>query len=255
MSGYNTVVIILCGRLDQVPLVQSLDAAMFNGSNIVVVLGKYMQKFQTSFACTMLLNDNACAGFDAGRSRDIGLAYTLDQFPTLSSVLFIDGDCTPQIGWFRNHMEVLNAKPPVVSCGVRLEDWRVDARTLSETRGDTLYTPTLIPNVVNSATLTDITNHRATWSCNMGINAHALALVRSAALKVHGSTRVFPPIFDGLWGGEDTSFGVLANLSGCEVKMTNEAAVFHTRHSPAQITVKNLIKVPEYVNQAMAILS
>lgn len=145
-------------------------------------------------------------GFMAGRARDVGVDYAVSM--GAYGMVFVDEDCIPQDDLVKSHMEYLKCDLPVISLGRRLEkekSWQ-DPRELGDAgnlhlfsdRGSVVQSPTILANCL------------ATWTCNMGINARAVRVLRAAMCRLCGKERLFHPAFDGKWGGEDAFLGYVA---------------------------------------------
>lgn len=192
-------------------------------------------------------------GFNAGANRDIGIAEARRRFPGCS-VLLLDGDCLPGPGWSDSHRRATAPPIPTVACGARL-DRGVDPRTKPLDWQGVHYEPSFRGGEY-APTLHEILAHRATWTCNLSINAAALDRLEVAGHHVHGLPRIFSPMFDGLWGGEDTGLGILAYHVGCRIVTLDPAAsyVTHVPH-PSRITsVANLRRVHAYESRVRELL-
>ncbi len=189
-------------------------------------------------------------GFNAGANRDLGIAEARRRFPGCSIVL-LDGDCLPGPTWATEHRAACVSLLPTVACGSRTEGGTPDPRTSDLVWQGREYPPSFVPSGRGSVPLQEIMAHRATWACNISINALALDLLLDAGLRIHGVPRIFSPIFDGLWGGEDTGFGVLSHHAGCAVVTLDpgRSAVEHVPHESRIRSVRNLRLVEAYEEQ------
>lgn len=237
--------VVLCFGDAQVRNLESLDSSTFaTFCGVVVVAG---DSVRPSFPC-ILVESSAVAGFNAGSNRDIGLCAVSEMWPDCG-VVFLDGDCIPGHAWASKHISALSVDAPTVSCGARTQGVRRDPRTLSLDWQGQSFTPSMI-DAPRIATLPEIIAHRATWSCNLGLNRAAISLLQSAGEKLHGSRRIFSPEFDGRWGGEDTALGIAAHHAGCRVVvLTEESAVEHIPHDPFRVSRINLDLIPEYADR------
>lgn len=194
------------------------------------------------------ISSSSVPGFNAGANRDIGILEARSRFPGCSVVL-LDGDCIPGPTWAAAHRRAVSTPVPTVACGARL-DRGADPRTKPLHWQGTHYGPSF-RSEGNVPTLPEILAHRVTWTCNMSINSAALARLEEAGKLVHGVPRIFSPMFDGLWGGEDTGLGILAHHAGCRIitLAPAESCVTHIPH-PSRITsVANLRRVHCYEKQ------
>lgn len=237
--------VVLCFGGAQARNLESLDPATFAAfCGVVVVAG---DSVRPSFPC-ILVEPSAVAGFNAGANRDIGLCAASEMWPGCDAA-FLDGDCIPGPAWANEHVSALSVNTPTVSCGARTQGARRDPRTLPlEWQGQS-FAPSMI-DVPRIATLPEIIAHRATWSCNLGINCAAISLLQSAGEMLHGSRRIFSPEFDGRWGGEDTALGIVAHHTGCRVvALTEASAVEHIPHDPFRKSRINLDLIPVYADR------
>lgn len=65
--------------------------------------------------------------------------------------------------------------------------------------------------------------------------------------------RIFPPFFDGRWGGEDTALGVVAWEAGCSIVMLDPLRS-HVDHEPhrSRAAKENLDLVPDFIRSVRA---
>lgn len=186
-------------------------------------------------------------GFNAGANRDIGIAEARRRFPG-GSVLLLDGDCIPGPTWAESHRATCGDPRPTIACGARNEGTVADPRTRPLTWQGTTYPPSFVPGGRSDCSLEEIAAHRVTWTCNLSINAAALDILEAAGPRIHGCPRIFAPMFDGQWGGEDTGLGILAHYAGCRIlTLDPEASAVEHQPHPSRITsVGNLRRVHEY---------
>jgi len=237
--------VVLCFGEAQVRNLESLDPATFDAfCGVVVVTGSPVRP---SFAC-VLVEPSAVAGFNAGANRDVGLCAASEMWPGCD-VVFLDGDCIPGPAWANEHISALSVDVHTVSCGARTQGARRDPRTTPlEWQGQS-FAPSMT-DAPRIATLPEIIAHRATWSCNLGINRAALERIQAASESLHGCRRIFSPEFDGRWGGEDTALGIVAHHAGCRVVVLTEAsAVEHIPHEPFRMSRINLDMIPAYADR------
>lgn len=241
-------VVILCHGDDQVDRLESLPADFFTGAELVVVVLSSGRMPSLRFRCLAFRPTHGVTGFNAGANRDEGLARALALHPG-TSVVFLDGDCRPSPGWLAHHAEALAMDAPTVTCGVRKERCRPDAR-LQAVEWDGRTWPTMFIPGQDTAVedQDDVDGHRATWSCSLGINRAALSRLRSAGRRLWHSDRIFPPFFDGRWGGEDTGLGVVAWEAGCRIVMLDPDRS-HVEHEPhrSRAAKENLDLVPDFI--------
>lgn len=192
-------------------------------------------------------------GFNAGANRDIGIAEARRRFPGCS-VLLLDGDCIPGPTWAESHRAECEGPRPTIACGARNEGTVADPRTRPLTWKGTTYPPSFVPGGRSDCSLEEIIAHRVTWTCNLSINAAALDLLETAGTQIHGCSRIFAPMFDGQWGGEDTGLGILAHHAGCRIlTLDPEASAVEHQPHPSRITsVSNLRAVETYARQVAA---
>lgn len=192
------------------------------------------------------------AGFGAGRTRDCGLvlAQQLGDGP----YLFTDGDCIPSPGLVAHHADVLAVPHARISCGRRYD-------MLGP--GETATLPLVLPDAqddlrnqaayMNGWVCTDnidrlIFNHVVfesswiCWSCNLGMNKAAVDLCRGVNAVLDGShARVFSPVFDGRWGGEDGFVGLSVYRCGGETVMLSQRSyVKHIWHKRGHTNLDHL---------------
>ncbi len=237
-------VVIISHGSAQASALSRLPSDTFAEAVGVIVVGS--NSVAPSFPC-ILVHPSAVAGFNAGASRDKGLQAASETWSGCD-VIFLDGDCTPSATWLDSHRAALECGAPTVSCGVRIESGRPDPRTLPLSWQGADYAPSMGRDNI---AIHEIAAHRATWSCNLGVNRAALDLLQAAGEKLHGSRRIFSSEFDGRWGGEDTAFGIVAHLVGCRiVTLGNASAVEHAPHDLFNVSRINLDKIPAYMASA-----
>jgi len=163
--------------------------------------------------CTAELPEADCVidklsgtGFEAGASRDMGIATALGL--GAEQVVMVDEDCIPQPDLVKSHLYALDRGCPVISCGRRLEakfGWKDPRQTgeafnlhLFDGKGSVVQNNSLVKNCL------------ATWTCNLGINRDALDIIYRAMSAFGGERRIFDKAFDGHWGGEDSFLGYVA---------------------------------------------
>ena len=165
------------------------------GAHVIVVRDR--ADFPVEGADTVLDSRDG-AGFMAGKCRDYGLDIAIAK--GFDKFVFIDEDCIPQDCLVSSHADAIGRSIPVISCGRRLEEARhwVDPRECGEAAKLALFNGSVVKNIsLVKACL-------VTWTCNLGINLMAVNLVRRLMNRLYGEERLFPSVFDGTWGGEDS---------------------------------------------------
>lgn len=172
--------------------------------------------------------------FQAGYNRDIGLNAAEKEYPDCD-VMFFDGDCilTPNV--VASHLEIIQCNPdyPTIAVGRRIcesesttieEDHRIKAFHVTKK----VFTYGMHRLVVAR----ELANARMlTWSCNFAFNRHAIDLCKHVNFELNRESRVFNPIFDGRWGGEDDFIGLTTVHFGIAVVSVNpEHYVQHIWH-------------------------
>lgn len=163
------------------------------------------------------------SGFWAGQVRNLGVDSASQE-----TLLFLDGDCVPCQTWVEAHRDALDSagRVPAASFGLRKdqikagsEEYRSDTRTY-RSMTQIFWEDRNVP-VMNRGT---VFGHMATWSCNLGLNAGAVKMLKS----LNGS--VFSPLLTkGKWGGEDTYLGMqLWDNCGILIAVRMEAG--HVKH-------------------------
>lgn len=194
--------IVPCRRGEHINKI--VPALLAQGSRVVVVRDRC--KVDITTGCDVVDSDYG-DGFMAGYCRDIGLDFAMGR-ADFDGAIFVDEDCIPQNGLVAAHTAALMHSFPVISIGRRLEyslGWH-DSRELGEAGNWKLFSGkgTVVQNV------SWVVKCLAAWSCNMGINRHAVRIIRNAMHGFCGAYRLFSPAFDGKWGGEDAFLSYLA---------------------------------------------
>lgn len=220
----RTAVIIPCNStkyIDEIVAILSKEDC-----SIIVVLDRISHTFAENDKLVVLHNTDGI-GFLAGKCRDMGLDYAIER--GYDEFIFIDCDCIPQVGLVALHHKYLSVDVPVCTAGRRLErkyTWR-------DKRDDDLMNIEPFGKsglLVNNPYL--IKTCMFLWSCNFGINRRAVKLAKSMMVNYFGTSRMFHPGFDGVWGGEDSFLGYI--LWSCKVLMyylpRGKNAVTHNEH-------------------------
>lgn len=197
-------VIIPCNRVSHI---DNIVQKLLNTSDaiIVVVLDRIMHEFKPDPRLHVIQNSIG-DGFQAGRARDVGLAYAeslSDQY------IFIDDDCIPQSDVVKSHAKWLSCSTPLITIGRRAEkqyQWQ-DKRETPQSLGNmNLFDAR--GTMVNNTDL--IKQCMCIWTCNCGINKKAVTIIRRLMKRFYGTDRIFHPAFDGKWGGEDSFLSYIA---------------------------------------------
>ena len=192
--------------------------------------------------------------FLAGFCRDIAVKQAWRDGHDI--FIFIDGDCIPQSKLVECHVKVLDSKYPVISQGRRREkqyQWKdrreVDAGVVQygifRTPGYLLSSPDLLRSA------------QFTWSCNLGINRNAIALVMKLNNEYYQRVELFNSDFNGAWGGEDSFLGIQAYVTRCFITAINdiESGIMHIDHPRKDNPMKHqdfFIKQVEILKKIMA---
>ena len=233
--------IVLCHGDEQARLLAQLPQDAFSGADLVLVAfsdAPVTTAFQFPFAGIPI--PRKFPGFNAGYNRDQALRHVLTHRST--DVVFLDGDCHPSDDLFHHHRRQLSSMLPTVTFGARYEEGKRDPRESVFLHRGTSYPATLVHGAdVLCADLPSIRNHRTVWSCNFGINRSALELLVKDG-------RLFHPMFDGFWGGEDTGVALAAFYARCRLVGLDPGVsdVQHEPHPPWAVTRKNLERMGEF---------
>lgn len=185
--------------------------------------------------------------FSAGMTRDFGIDYIQQNYPEYKIIIFTDGDCVPSIKLVEKHLEnIRRTTRALVSCGLRnMEtengEWEKDER--------------LNKNWVNGYSFTDrngriilsrefCLNNLFTYSCNIAFNKKSIELCQKINLKMNKVSRVFSPLFDGSWGGEDDFISHCLYRTGNWIVLTDKECFvdhFYHKESPKNIEKKNYL--------------
>lgn len=235
------VAIVLCHGDEQARLLAQLPPDAFSGADLVLVAfsdTSMASDFQFPFAGIPV--PRTFPGFNAGYNRDQALQHVLAH--RSADVVFLDGDCRPSEGLFQHHRRQLSSMLPTVTFGARHEEGKRDPREFVFLHRGTSYPATLVHGSdALCADLPSIRNHRTVWSCNFGINRSALELLVKDG-------RLFHPMFDGIWGGEDTGVALAAFHARCRLVGLDPSVSYvqHEPHPPWAVTRKNLERMGEF---------
>ncbi len=235
------VAIVLCHGDEQARLLAQLPQDAFSGADLVLVAFSdtpVTTAFQFPFAGIRV--PRTFPGFNAGYNRDVVLHTIMSHKP--SDIVFLDGDCRPSESLFQHHRRQLSSVLPTVTFGARHEEGKQDPRESVFLHQGTSYPATLVHGAdALCADLPSIRNHRTVWSCNFGINRSALELLVKDG-------RLFHPMFDGFWGGEDPGAAIGAFHAGCRLVGLDQSVSYvqHEPHPPGAVTRKNLDRMGEF---------
>lgn len=183
-------------------------------------------------------------GFGAGMTRDTGLLVAEDIYgPDI--VIFTDGDCIPSQGLVEAHIKAHESlSGPAVICGARTDieedgSFSLDPRLRNDYNKEKVFASSTTRYVVNPDV---IVSSWACWSCNMSLNVEGIERCREINQEmVPGSHRVFSPVFDGRWGGEDGFVAMSLFYSDAHVLMLEPAAdVTHIWHPRSHTNIEHL---------------
>ena len=126
----NQLGVVVIGRNEGDRLAQCLDAVLEQVPATHRVV--YVDSGSTDQSCALAQSRDITVlpldpglSFTAARARNTGFQWLCDQFPTLESVQFIDGDCELIAGWLERAIDTLKQNPQLaVVCGRRRERFR-----------------------------------------------------------------------------------------------------------------------------------
>lgn len=183
-----------------------------------------LKDFSKNHNVVIVKNEN---GFDfqAGYCRDLGLLQCE------GSVLFLDGDCIPSKNLFGEYAKELSSEEPSIVVAKRISTGEDGTLLDLDSREKT---PWFVGMVFNSDENTIIKNKELalkrmiTWSCCLGLNRKAINLIINFNSNIGYSDRLFPNIFDGIWGGEDDHVGLIAML--LDIRFIGLSTTNHVTH-------------------------
>lgn len=185
--------------------------------------------------------------FSAGMTRDFGVEYIKENFPEYEMIVFTDGDCVPSEKLIEKHLEnIRKTNRSIVSCGMRYMEtidgvWKDDERMNEKWVNDYSFTNRNGRLILSREFCL---NNLFTYSCNLAFNKNAIDLCSDINLKLNNVSRVFSPMFDGSWGGEDDFISHCLFRTGNWIVLTDkECFVNHYYHkeSPKNIEKKNYL--------------
>jgi len=151
--------------------------------------------------------------FLTGHVRNEAVAY-MDRHEEIDAVVFIDGDCIPELDLIAGHADILGKDGPCVSVGKRKESiygWE-DQRCRDEPAANIFST---VPKKVTSEAL--FVDSGVVWTCNFGMNRAAINVLRTLNNTIYGRNETFSSDFLGTWGGEDGFIGLECFYTGITV--------------------------------------
>lgn len=167
--------------------------------------------------------------FCAGHMRNLAVSYALEE--NYDSVIFIDGDCYPEKDLIKAHNALLDTKEErVITIGRRCEGkhaWH-DQREVSKEHPVPIFNKPNTP-ITNELFFVD---SGVVWTCNMGINRHALRHMVELNEKLYGRRELCSSDFCGTWGGEDGFIGMEAFYTGVTLLPVcdADAGIRHVEH-------------------------
>jgi glycosyltransferase involved in cell wall biosynthesis len=176
------------------------------------------------------INKLSGSNFNAGMTRDYGLAYIETYFPEADTIIFTDGDCVPNENVVSLHYKNVNQKYPIVSCGYRTTEteegeWIPDQRFK--------YADMCNDKKLGRVVLTKkhTIDSILTYSCNFAFNNKAIESCKNINFNISEKNRLFNPEFDGTWGGEDNFISNCIFRSGGLILLaTPECNCYHYYH-------------------------
>lgn len=206
-------------------------------------------RIASSFGFETVRASHPFKGFSAGANRDLGIKH-VERLYGRSHFVFLDGDCVSSTDLVKHHSGFFGRC--TVTCGLR-----VDRTSLRADGSYGLFPDRRTSNFKNSATLVSgkdleiksvepILANSACWSCNMGISADAVDLLRKINnLLPEADNRVFSQVFDGLYGGEDAFVGLsVVRASGRVVMLDpSRSHIEHIQHVVASGSRTNFPKM------------
>lgn len=169
-------------------------------------------------------------GHQAGAVRDFGLSF----HPNSEFYIFTDGDCLPSVDLVRYHVETMRYPKPIISVGQRNY---YDQNGKKEM--DIRYS--FVKDLFDDNNGKIILNNRfgidvaITYTCNLGMNREAIKLCKESNKRLVNSERVFNPLFDNIWGGEDNFIGTQVFCLGGYISICHkDCYVDHIWHEPSK---------------------
>lgn len=200
--------------------------------------------WHTSDDVAILMNTEG-SGFLAGRMRDIALEY-LNSNGIVTDVLFVDGDCVLDARTVESALTEMQSR---ICCTINKRILPNPNGTITPEVRET--SPLVIGSIFVAGSNTEVHPENAllestTWTCCLGVSAAALCQVQDFMFDLYGSRRIFHPDFDGIYGGEDSFFGLVCMYIGIPIiGIDSNIAVTHIYHSPS--TANNSEYQPTYI--------
>lgn len=194
----------------------------------------------------IIVETSGGVSFQAGRNRDLG-ASTAESEIGETHLVFLDGDCVPAPELLLCYTEIFEAAGdyPVVAAGRRVNETpdgrsREDNRFLMPSSMRTVFHPGTHRLV---AAREPVFGRLATWSCNLGVSASAVKLIRGVNWRLDKHATIFNDSFNGHWGGEDDFVGITAWFLGAAVVAADpvRCRVDHIYHKSRESTEFTLI--------------
>lgn len=212
------------------------------GADLVVLVAPTSCSF---IGVDCIVSEPPFSGFSAGYNRDQGVQYVLNTYGPCD-FLFIDGDCIPSENLVQHHKKLLSYCNNVICCGLRVNKSPTGTLRVDRRLGHPATRMRLFVHGVDRVLLNarEIISHSAAWSCNLSVSYEVVMSVIKTN-KVTQQTkqdRLFHPVFDGKWGGEDTLLGVQSFRAGARVVFLDpdESHVVHVDHPTNAHDTENL---------------
>lgn len=139
-------------------------------------------------------------GFGAGWCRDVGVKHAMQHLKQ-DRFVFIDGDCIPTSG----SIAALSTNVSDIVIGTRID--------VSQDGSRTIPCRTSTPGTIEVSDAACLT-HSVLLSCLFSISSVTLHEVQELHRTWLGESRVFPSVFDSVWGGEDSALASAVYLLG-----------------------------------------
>lgn len=183
-----------------------------------------------------------------GKTRDAALRMCEG-----SHVIFTDGDCVPSPCFVSAHKTWLEKPYMVATTGVRKSEdengqWSDDIRQTALPYKDCTFKPGKDRAILGSAGESTM----VLFGCNMGLNSAAIKYLRERHTEELGDDRVFPALFDGKWGFEDTAIGPVLYKAGCLIVALDPKTshVDHAYHPTRKADIKDQARqAEEYIKK------
>lgn len=185
--------------------------------------------FSIENAPSGVLNRNGGELFLAPYVRNHGIELALSE--GYDNIIFIDGDCIPQEGLVKSHVNKCSYNLPTLNVGRRREiqyKWK-DQREIDRR----LLNLELFPRdgrLIHNLEM--LKQSLIVWSCNISMNKQAIELIKKFNSYYYGRNEVFSSMFNGTWGGEDGFLGIEAYFARVFINMLGETSsgVKHIDH-------------------------